>query len=73
VTRPVAPQSVILPQPPDRYDARDQRETRRLVELAFQRAMPARVVVTGAKGGNAALTSLIEALESLGLIDDQTS
>lgn len=31
------------------------------------------VDVTGAKGGNAALTALLVALESLGLITDSTS
>ena len=73
MTRPVPPASVVLPQPPAVYDARDQRETRRLVELAFQRAAPDRIIVTGAKGGNAALASLLTALQTLGLIEDQTT
>jgi hypothetical protein len=75
VTKPIAPLSVVLPPPPERYDPRDQREARRLVELAFQRAFPSptRVLVSGSRGGNAALASLITALESLGLIEDGTS
>jgi hypothetical protein len=31
------------------------------------------ITVTGSKGANAALTSLIDALESLGLVTDSTS
>lgn len=65
---------VLAPAPP-KYDERDQRELRRAVELAYRRAMPAptKQIVTGSKGGNTALASLITALANLGFITDQTT
>jgi hypothetical protein len=70
-----APVSVTLPIAPGGYNVNNEQQTRRAIEQAFQGCMPvsSRPIVTGAKGGNAALTSLIAALVSLDMIVDQTT
>lgn len=70
-----APVSVTLPQAPNGYNVSNEQQTRNAIEQAFRGCMPVstRPVVTGAKGGNAAVTSLIAALVSLDVIVDQTT
>lgn len=75
MTKPLAPLAVRLPVPPSSYDHQDQAELRRTIEQGIAGAMPRqpKQTVTGAKGGNAALTSLLTALANLGLIVDATT
>lgn len=70
-----APVAVNLPQAPAAYSSSNEQQTRRAIEQAFAKCIPvsSRPIVTGAKSGNAALTSLIAALVSLDLIQDQTT
>jgi hypothetical protein len=70
-----APVSVTLPQAPVGYNVANEQQTRRAIEQAFQQCQrtSSRPIVTGAKGGNAAVTSLLAALVSLDLIVDQTT
>lgn len=73
--KPIASVTVSLPVPPDKYDEQDQAELRRVIALAFTQTTPRqpRQTVTGAKGGNAALASLITALANLGFVTDSTT
>lgn len=75
MTRARATASVTLPIPPAVYDQNDQAELRRTIEQAIRQlvASQPKQTVTGAKGGNAALTSLLTALANLGLITDSTT
>jgi hypothetical protein len=76
MTRPrlTAPH-IALPKPAPRYDVRVAEETVRILEQRLSTLQPsqARQEVTGARGGNAALESLITALANLGFITDSTS
>jgi hypothetical protein len=69
------PSKLTLPKPVGNYNPKAESETRRLIELEFLKTQPRQnpVTVTGAKAGNAALTSLIEALVTLGFIVDGTT
>jgi hypothetical protein len=49
------------------------RDTAGIVETLYPHPFASSPAVTGAKGGNAALTSLIAALAAQGIITDQTS
>lgn len=64
-----------LPAPPKQYDPDHQDAVQRLIEQRLHAVQPQqqRQTVTGAKGGNAALTSLLTALVNLGLITDSTT
>ena len=75
MTRPRAPLSVVLPAPLPKYDPAHQAETLRSIEQHFAKMQPlqTRQTVTGAKGGNAALASLLTALANLGFIIDSTT
>lgn len=66
---------VILPDVPRDYDPADQAEVRRQLHELAKKVQPVqqKQTVTGAKGGNAALTSLITALANLGYITDATT
>lgn len=49
------------------------RDTAGQIEALYAHAAATKPTVTGAKGANAALTSLVQALAALGLIVDQTT
>lgn len=69
-----------LPEPEPRYSHANEAAFRQIVEQNFTALANALVqvlqqgaVVTGSRAGNAALADLLTELETLGLIDDQTS
>lgn len=70
-----APVSIALPTAPSGYNVNNEQQTRRAIEQAFRECqrVSSRPIVTGAKGGNAAVTSLIAALVALDMIVDQTT
>jgi hypothetical protein len=69
------PKPLSLPTVPDNYDREHHEATQRLLEQHLSTLQPAqqRQKVTGAKGGNAALASLLTALANLGFIVDGTT
>lgn len=75
MTRPRAVVGLALPAVPKVYDPQDQAEVRRQLHELVKKVQPVqqRQNVTGAKGGNAALTSLLTALANLGFITDSTT
>lgn len=71
---PVRVPSLTLPSPAARYSQKDQRETRRQIEQAFQRLAAQQPLqpITGSVAGNVALANLLTALADT-LIKDATS
>jgi hypothetical protein len=74
-TKPRAVASLILPIAPAKYDERDQTQVRQQLHELAKKVQPLqqKQLVTGAKGANAALTSLLAALVKLGFITDSTT
>lgn len=70
-----APLNVTLPLAPERYDHDDEQRTRRLIEQSFQKIIPSQptISITGAKGGNTAVASIVALLVQLGLGVDNTT
>lgn len=76
MSRPrLVPKKLNLPAPSEYYNRMHEAERSRILEDHLATLQPAqeRQTVTGAKGGNAALTSLITALANLGFITDSTT
>lgn len=73
-TRAQAPR-ITLPPPKAFYNQRAEELRSKILEdhLATLQPLQQRQTVTGAKGGNAALASLITALANLGFITDSTT
>lgn len=75
MTRPRVVVGLALPAVPKDYDPQDQAEVRRQLHDLVKKVQPVqpKQTVTGAKGGNAALASLITAFANLGFIIDSTT
>lgn len=70
-----APVAVTLPTAPSLYDRANEQQARQAIEQSFQKCVASQpaVIITGAKGGNTALASVIALLVQLGYAVDQTT